>query len=264
MTNFVSHNYKKPKQTDNHSNSMTNCENCNIQINGHFCSNCGQSAKLKRIDKHYISHELLHLFHFEKGFFFNVKELLIRPGTFTKVFLNKNRNRQMKPLPFLILTALLFTLVLNYAKIDYNDQFKILSGKTKIYDILNWTQKYHGYANLIHGFFVALSVIFFYRKFKYSFFEIIVLLCFVIGQATILSTITTIFFSPFNPELSQIISGTLNLGYSTWAIGQFFDNSKVLGFIKSFFVIIIGFLMTYTFIIGLGLTADLIIKTLHH
>jgi hypothetical protein len=245
---------------------MTNCENCNNQINGYFCSNCGQTAKLKRIDKHYISHELLHLLHFEKGFFFNVRELLTRPGLSIKEFLHKNRNRHMKPVPFLILTALLSTLVLHFTHADkiYNDQFEILNGKTKIYDIFNWIQRNRGYGNLIHGMFVALSVNIFYRKFKYSFFEIIVLICFVIAQATFLSTITTIFFGLFNPKITLMISGILNLGYSTWAIGHFFDNLKILGFIKSFFVIIVGFLMTFTTITILGLTADFIIKTMSH
>lgn len=245
---------------------MTNCENCNNQINGHFCSNCGQSVKLKRIDKHYISHEFLHLLHFEKGFFFTVRELLTRPGISIKEFLNKNRNRHMKPVPFLILTALIFTLVLHYTHADkiYDDQFKTLSGKTKIYDILNWMEEHHGYANLINGFFIALSVKLFYRKYQYNLFEIIVLLCFVIGQATFLLTIVTILLGTFNLSIYQTVWGIVNLGYSTWAIGQFFDNSKIWGFIKSFLVIIFGFILTYTIFIVLGLTTDLIIRTLSH
>lgn len=245
---------------------MTNCENCKNQINGHFCSNCGQSAKLKRIDKHYISHELLHLLHFEKGFFFTIRELLISPGSSIREFLYKNRNRHMKPVPFLILTALLLSLVLHYTHTDEisNDQINLLFGKSKISDILHWMQGHRGYANLINGFFVALSVKLFYRKYQYNLFEIIILLCFVIGQATFLLTIITIFLGTFNPKMCQTIGGIINLGYSVWAIGQFFDNSKILGFIKSFFVIIFGFTMTYIAIMILGLTADLIIRTLSH
>jgi len=245
---------------------MTNCESCNNQIDGHFCSNCGQSVKLKRIDKHYISHELLHLLHFEKGFFFNVRELLTRPGISVKEFLSKKRDRHMKPLPFLILTALLFTIVLHYTHADkiYSDPIKVLAGKTKIYDIFHWMEGHHGYANLINGFFIALSIKLFYRKYQYNLFEIIVLLCFVIGQSTFLLTIVTIFLGTFNPKIYQIIGGIVNLGYSTWAIGQFFDNSKMWGFIKSFFVIISGFILTYTTFIISGLTADLIIRTLSH
>jgi hypothetical protein len=245
---------------------MTNCENCNNKISENYCPNCGQSAKLKRIDKHYISHEFLHLFHFEKGFFFNVRELLLRPGFSTKEFLYKNRNRHMKPVSFLILTALLFSLALHYTHIDeiYNNQMKLLSGKTKIHDILQWVFEHHGYANLIQGFFIALSVKLFYRKYQYNLFEIIVLICFVIGQSTFLLTIITIFLGTFNPTIYQTIAGIVNIGYSTWAIGQFFDNSKILGFIKSFFVIIFGFFMTYIAIIVLGLTANLITKILNN
>ena len=153
---------------------MTNCENCNNQISENYCPNCGQSAKLKRIDKHYISQEFLHLFHFEKGFFFNVKELLLRPGISIKEFLYKNRNKHMKPVSFLILTALLSTLAFHFTDTDkiYNDQIKIFAGKTKIYDILNWIEGHHGYANLINGFFIALSIKLFYRKYQYNLFKI--------------------------------------------------------------------------------------------
>jgi len=172
----------------------------------------------------------------------------------------------MKPLPFLILTALLFTIVLHYTHADkiYSDPIKVLAGKTKIYDIFHWMEGHHGYANLINGFFIALSIKLFYRKYQYNLFEIIVLLCFVIGQSTFLLTIVTIFLGTFNPKIYQIIGGIVNLGYSTWAIGQFFDNSKMWGFIKSFFVIISGFILTYTTFIISGLTADLIIRTLSH
>ena len=75
--------------TDNSIANITNCINCNNQISEDFCPKCGQSAKLKRIDKHYVSHELLHLFHFEKGFFYTAKELFLRPGDSIKEFIEK-------------------------------------------------------------------------------------------------------------------------------------------------------------------------------
>ena len=89
---------------------MKNCENCNNQFSENYCPNCGQSAKLRRIDKHYISHEFLHLLHFEKGFLYTIKELLSRPEDSIKEFIDKNRNKHMKPVPFLILTSLLLAL----------------------------------------------------------------------------------------------------------------------------------------------------------
>ena len=43
------------------------CKNCGTEFNGNFCSNCGQPAKLKRIDAHYIKHEIEHVLHYDKG-----------------------------------------------------------------------------------------------------------------------------------------------------------------------------------------------------
>jgi len=37
---------------------MNSCKNCNEPINGNYCSNCGQPAKLKRIDGRYIVYEI--------------------------------------------------------------------------------------------------------------------------------------------------------------------------------------------------------------
>jgi len=59
---------------------MNNCSNCNDALTGKYCSNCGQPVKVKRIDGHYIVHEIEHVLHFERGILFTIKELLIRPG----------------------------------------------------------------------------------------------------------------------------------------------------------------------------------------
>jgi hypothetical protein len=85
---------------------MTDCKSCGNILNEKYCPNCGQPAKLKRIDKHYISHELLHLLHFEKGFFYTIRELMTRPGDSIKEFIVEHRNKHMKPVGFLILTSL--------------------------------------------------------------------------------------------------------------------------------------------------------------
>lgn len=87
------------------------CKNCCSKIKGKYCPNCGQCATLKRIDKHYISHEIQHLLHFEEGFIYTVKELLTRSGNSIRMYLDENRNKHMKPVAFLIFTSLLYTIV---------------------------------------------------------------------------------------------------------------------------------------------------------
>lgn len=242
---------------------MTNCKNCNTEITEKFCSNCGQSATLKRIDKHYISHEIQHLLHFEKGVFYTAKELLIRPGNSIRDFINENRSKHMKPVAFLILTSLLYTLITHIFHADkiYNEE-KSLFGKSSIGDIHHWVQTHYGYANIIMGIYIALCVKLFFRKFKYNLFEITILLCFVMGQGMLLLTVEALFVGLLSKQIFITILTVISIAYPTWAIGQFFDKKKILSYIKAFFAYILGYLLFYIATILVGLAADLILKSL--
>ncbi len=242
---------------------MPNCKNCDQQINEKFCSNCGQSATLKRIDNHYISHEVLHLLHFEKGFLFTAKELITRPGQSISTFINENRNRHMKPVPFIIITSLLYTVIAHFIRAEEinngKEQFNVGESGTHI---LKWVQAHYGYANIMMGFFIALVVQLFFRKYKYNFYEITVLLCFVMGQGMLLITFVSFFYRVLSYNVYITIFSVIALAYPTWAIGQFFDKGKTASYVKAFFAYIAGYLLFYVAIILIGLAADLIIKIL--
>jgi hypothetical protein len=241
---------------------MTNCKNCNNQIAEKYCPNCGQSATLKRIDKHYISHEIQHLLHFEKGIFYTAKELLTRPGTSIKEFIDENRNKHIKPIPFLILTSLLYTLIAHFFHADkiYNEKEKLLFVKSSIGDIQHWTQTHYGYANIIMGVFIALCVKLLFRKYKYNLFEITILICFVMGQGMLFLTLEAIFVGLLSKQAFIGILTVISFAYPTWAIGQFFDKSKVSSYVKAIFAYILGYTLFYISIIIVGLIVDLILK----
>lgn len=245
---------------------MTNCGNCNNLISENYCSTCGHPAKLKRIDKHYISHEVFHLLHFEKGFFYTVKELFVRPGKSIKEFIEENRHKHMKPFAFLILTSLFFTLVEHFVHADeiFNQREKLSFGKSSINDIVQWVTNHWGYANLLLGFFIGLCVKLFFRKYKYNLFEIIILLCYVMGQAMLLLTVITFFVGVLGRQNFIIISSVISYGYTIWAIGQFFNAKKIGSYVKAFFAYFLGYLLFYIAIIPVGLVADLIIKMVQH
>jgi len=96
-----------------------NCKNCNAEVNSKFCPDCGQPANLKRIDGHYIIHEIGHVLHFERGILFSVKELCINPGQTIRNFINENRSRLVKPIIFIIVTSLIYTLISHFFHIEY-------------------------------------------------------------------------------------------------------------------------------------------------
>lgn len=242
-----------------------NCKNCNVIITGNFCVDCGQPVKLHKIDKHYIAHEISHALHFEKGFFYTAKDLLIRPSASIKDFIYQNRNKHMKPAGFLLLTSLLFTLIAHvfHADLLFNQKEQLSVGDGGVADIMGWVNTHLGYTNLFIGVFVAFCLNFFFRKYGYNFFEIVIMLCFILGEGMLILSLTTLFFPLMSAKAFMIISSILSYGYSIWAIGKFFDGTKVFSYVKAFFAYFLGYLLFLLAIIPIGLFTDLIIKVFH-
>ncbi len=241
---------------------MTNCKNCNHPVTENFCSHCGHPVRLKRIDSHYIVHEITHVLHLEKGIFYTVKELLIKPGHNVKTFIAENRSRLVKPVIFIIITSLIYSIITHlfhveheYVSVNGSEETK----KTSFFAIMSWIQSHYGYANIMMGVFIAFWLKLFFKNYNYNIFEIVILLCFVIGIGMLVMAVFAIIEALTHIQLAQL-SGILFFVYATWAIGQFFDQKKISSYLKALAAYIIGLT---TFFIGaffLGLIIDLLFK----
>ena len=87
------------------------CNNCSTKLSGEYCTDCGRPRKLKRIDRQYILTEVGSVINFDKGIFYTVRELLLRPGLSIQKFIEKDRNRLVKPIVFVIVCSLVFTFI---------------------------------------------------------------------------------------------------------------------------------------------------------
>ena len=69
---------------------MRHCINCNLTLPAetNYCPYCGQAQSVKRIDGRYIISEIGSILNFKKGFFYTVRELLLRPGITIQRFIN--------------------------------------------------------------------------------------------------------------------------------------------------------------------------------
>lgn len=240
---------------------MKICPNCNADIAEKYCGNCGQAATLKRIDQHYISHEIQHLLHFEKGFFYTAKELLLRPGSAIREFVNDNRSKHMKPIAYLILTSVLYTIVAHFFHADeiYNEREKILFENPSVAMLQHWVQTHYGYANIMMGVFIAGCLRLFFRKYRYNFFEMVILLCFVMGEGMLFLTLQAFFVSLITKQAFIVILTGLSVIYPTWAIGQFFDKNKVSSYIKAMFAYLLGYSLFYLTIVLVGFALDYVL-----
>jgi hypothetical protein len=211
---------------------MMNCRHCNTTVTGNFCCDCGRPVKINRVDWHYIVHEIQHVLHFEKGIFYTVKELLFKPGTSIRDFITADRSRLVKPVLFLVLTSLIYTTIEHLFHIErgyisysgpQNSAFGLIS---------DWIQRHYGYANIIMGVFIAFWLKLIFRGHGYNFFEMLILLCFVMGVGMLMLSVFAI-FEGITGLQSMLISGVVVVVYCSWAIGDFFDRKRITSYFKA-------------------------------
>lgn len=238
--------------------TMLICRNCKTEVNQNYCPQCGNPVTLKRIDGHYIQHEVTHILHFEKGIFYTIKELLLRPGKNVRTFVADDRSRLVKPVIFIIITSLVYTIISHFFHID-GGYIKMEDGTGISTNAINrWVQDHYGYANMIICLFIAFWLKLFFRKSGYNYFEILILLCFVLG-------IGMLFFSVF--ALAEgltkykllAISGVIYFIYASWAIGQFFNSKNFSGYLKALAAYLLGMITFSSVILLLSFIADLLL-----
>ena len=172
-----------------------NCKNCNSEVNSNYCPNCGQPKQLKRIDGHYIIHEIEHVLHFERGILYTIRELTINPGQNIRKYLSENRTRLVKPIIFIIITSLIYTILNHLFHIeDSYVKYEDSNGKglSSVGIFVKWVEEHYGYANIMMGVFIALWLKLFFKKNDFNFYEILIMLCFVMGMGMLIFSIFVI------------------------------------------------------------------------
>ncbi|HRP34083.1 MAG TPA: DUF3667 domain-containing protein [Agriterribacter sp.] len=82
------------------------CNSCGYSGTGNYCGNCGQAFKIKRITISTLLQDIFHLFtHFDKGFGYTLKQLIIAPGRMQRTFIKGDRSRHQKPFSMFFICA---------------------------------------------------------------------------------------------------------------------------------------------------------------
>lgn len=92
---------------------MTRCQNCNTQLDGTFCPNCGQrDVDLERPATKLIGEVLQETFDVDGRAFRTIRTLLRQPGTLTSEFLAGRRRSYTSPIRlYLVISVSFFVLV---------------------------------------------------------------------------------------------------------------------------------------------------------
>src|SRR5436190_1694395 len=96
--------------------SLTHCENCGAELQGHWCAQCGQAAIEYRRSFRYVVADLLNEFlNWDSKFFTTIALLIFKPWRLTNEFLAGKRVRYVNPLRLYLLASILFFFAVNYA-----------------------------------------------------------------------------------------------------------------------------------------------------
>ena len=204
-------------------------------------------------------HEIEHILHVERGILYTVKGLVTKPGQTVHYFIAENRSRLVKPVIFLIITSLIYTFSIHF----FHDKHELIQStgleNSVVGTLLDWMQGHYGYASLLWGSFMALWATLFFKKYDYNFFEILILNCFVLGIWMLVMSLFAISQNLTHLYLGQLEGGVIIL-YYTWAVGQFFDKTKPMSYVKAFASCLLGLFTFLVLLLATGFSMDFLLK----
>jgi hypothetical protein len=212
----------------------------------------------KRIDSTYIIHELEHILHLERGIFFTVRKLLSVPGQIINEFLFEDRTKIIKPVLFVVITSLIQNFANKFAHFHDASIEKVVNDNAVII-IQNWCNSNLGYYNLCLGFFVALFLKIVFFKSKYNFYEVLILMCYIIGVDMLLAAVTGLFSILLHFDFMKTYAFVCFI-YTSWAIANFYGKDKWYNYIKAFVAFVLGLILLTFFPNIMGSIINLVIK----
>lgn len=115
-----------------------NCLNCEVVLHKEekFCPNCGQTTHTHRFTLVHFFHEVFHAFtHTDKGIFYLLKELAIRPGVVAREYISGKRKKYFNPFTFFLILAALYVLSAGFSSSLKNDKQEIPTTIIQIKDL---------------------------------------------------------------------------------------------------------------------------------
>lgn len=102
----------------------TNCLNCDAQVDGRYCKNCGQeNLEPKQTFWHLVTHFFNDVTHFDGKFFTTLKSLLLKPGFLTEEYVKGRRMKYLDPVRMYLFVSFAFFLL--YLAVENDaDKFK--------------------------------------------------------------------------------------------------------------------------------------------
>lgn len=214
-----------------------NCKNCDEVVNGNFCTHCGQSTKVDKVNLPNFLRELSDsVFQINKGFFYTLKALFIRPGHSIREYLNGKRKNHFKPIAYALTLSTIYFLLsqftgsktfLNDAITGWSEGMSDSKIETSELATFNWFAKNYAYTVLMLLPLYALASYLSFIEAGFNYLEHCVLNAYITGQQAIFYSLSSILslITEGNDFLASI-GIWLSIFYTFFVFGQFFSEQS--------------------------------------
>ncbi len=235
-------------------NKSSQCRNCNAQLNGNFCQQCGQRSSVHKVTFKETFEDLINgLFTVNAPFVITMKLLFLNPGELFRNFLNGRRKNYYKPVSFFIVTTLLYIVVrsiINYdplttAGVNVNGKVLEDAGKYMVKNI----------NNILFLFVFALGFflkIFFWKRNNLA--EFIAISFYIAGMYTLVSLVSMFFLKHLGQEYKSIPILVFLL-YVMYAFASYFKSRNFFAMFK----VVIAYFLAFSLYTGVGFLISFLI-----
>lgn len=166
-----------------------NCLNCNEELVGKYCNNCSQPASTHRFSlSHVFKHDFVHgIFHFDKGFFFTIKELFTRYSHSIREYVQGKRVKHFNYFATVLLLLTIIYFVKKWAKIESSDLFD-----TNVKGLLKVQKDYSKITVFLNIPIIAFISFLLFQRSKQNYTENLVLNMYLLCGLTVISLILPI------------------------------------------------------------------------
>jgi hypothetical protein len=231
------------------------CKNCGYSINGNFCSQCGQSNRVDRINfSNFIKEVSESLFQINKGFFHTLIALFIRPGISINDFLDGRRKDHFKPIAYVLTLSTLYFLIARITNQNtwmddlvtgYMNGARDQNEAVEIPRVVTWFLKNYAYSTLILLPVFSLASYLSFLNFGKNYLEHIVLNAYLTGQQALFYMLFALGGTVIDSELMESIPILLSVSYTFWVFWRLFSGgSRFMNIIRTFMTYLLYFIFS--------------------
>lgn len=222
-----------------------NCKNCDEEVQGKFCSNCGQSTTVDRINyANFLKDVSEGVFQINKGFFYTLKALFTRPGKSIQDYLQGKRKQHFKPVAYALLLSTVYFLLsqiigtetfIGDFLVGFANEESEAESATKQVNAITWFADNYAYTILMLLPLYSLASYITFKKSAYNYLEHFVLNTYITGQQAVIYAIVAILAIWIeNEDIIAMLTLSLSLSYAFWVFWQFFSAYNRVGFVVRF------------------------------